>query len=90
MSASSFYPARRRRNAMWMGLSVASAAFGLSWLFLILAVLFWKGLSGLSLAVFTEMTPPPGSSGGLLNAIWRLGFKNEVVLLLSFRLAKTR
>ncbi len=69
MSASSFYPARRRRNAMWMGLSVASAAFGLSWLFLILAVLFWKGLSGLSLAVFTEMTPPPGSSGGLLNAI---------------------
>ncbi len=69
MSASSFYPARRRRNAMWMGLSVASAAFGLSWLFLILAVLFWKGLSGLSFAVFTEMTPPPGSAGGLLNAI---------------------
>ena len=69
MSASSFYPARRRRNAMWMGLSVAAAVFGLSWLCLILAVLFWKGLSGLSLAVFTEMTPPPGSAGGLLNAI---------------------
>ncbi len=69
MSVSSLYPARRRRNAMWMGLSVAAAAFGLTWLFLILAVLFWKGFSGLSLAVFTEMTPPPGSSGGLLNAI---------------------
>ena len=39
----SFYPARRRRNSMWMGLSVAAAGFGLSWLFLILAVLFWKG-----------------------------------------------
>jgi len=63
------YPARRRRNSLWMGLSVAAAGFGLSWLFLILAVLFWKGLSGVSLAVFTQMTPPPGSAGGLLNAI---------------------
>jgi phosphate transport system permease protein len=65
----SFYPARRRRNSLWMGLSVAAAAFGLSWLFLILAVLFWQGFAGLSLAVFTQMTPPPGSAGGLLNAI---------------------
>jgi len=65
----SFYPARRRRNSMWMGLSVAAAGFGLTWLFLILAVLFWKGLSGVSLDVFTQMTPPPGSAGGLLNAI---------------------
>ena len=70
MSASSArFSARRRRNAIWMGLSVAAAAFGLAWLFLILAVLFWQGFSGLSLAVFTQMTPPPGSSGGLLNAI---------------------
>jgi phosphate transport system permease protein len=66
----SLYPARRRRNSMWMALSVAAAAFGLSWLLLILGVLFWRGLGGLSLAVFTQMTPPPGSSdGGLLNAI---------------------
>ncbi len=65
----SFYPARRRRNAMWMGLSVAAAVFGLSWLALILVVLFWQGLAGLSPAVFTQMTPPPGSAGGLLNAI---------------------
>ena len=65
----SFYPARRRRNALWMGLSVAATAFGLTWLFLILAVLFWQGVSGLSLDVFTQMTPPPGRAGGLLNAI---------------------
>jgi phosphate transport system permease protein len=52
-----------------MGLSVVAACFGLSWLFLILAVLFWKGFAGLSFAVFTQMTPPPGSAGGLLNAI---------------------
>ena len=35
---------------------------------LILGALLWNGFSGLSLAVFTEMTPPPGAAGGLLNA----------------------
>jgi phosphate transport system permease protein len=63
------YAKRRRKNAITMGLSLAATAFGLSWLVLILAVLVWKGFSGLSLAVFTEMTPPPGSAGGLLNPI---------------------
>ncbi len=63
------YQARRRRSAMWMGLSVAAAAVGLTGLFMILVVLLWKGFAGLSLAVFTQMTPPPGSDGGLLNAI---------------------
>src|SRR5260370_13456684 len=65
----SSYRARRRRNSIWLGLSVVAAGFGLTWLFLILAVLFWKGFAGLSFAVFTQMTPPPGSAGGLLNAI---------------------
>jgi phosphate transport system permease protein len=65
----SIYPARRRRSAFWMAMSVASAVGGLAILALILAVLFWQGFSGLSLAVFTQMTPPPGSAGGLLNAI---------------------
>jgi len=36
---------------------------------MILGVLLWKGFGGLSLAVFTEMTPPPGAAGGLLNPI---------------------
>ncbi len=63
------YNSRQRRNGITMGLAYAATAFGLSWLVLILAVLFWKGFSGLSLAVFTEMTPPPGSAGGLLNPI---------------------
>ena len=43
--------------------------FGLGWLVLILAVLLREGFGGLSLAVFTQMTPPPGSAGGLLNPI---------------------
>src|SRR5262249_38786805 len=64
-----FYARRRRRNGIAMGLSVAATLFGLGWLVLILAVLLWEGFSGLSLAVFTEMTPPPGSAGGLLNPI---------------------
>jgi phosphate transport system permease protein len=65
----SLYAARRRRNAVTMGLAYAATAFGLIWLVLILAVLLWNGFSGLSVAVFTEMTPPPGSAGGLLNPI---------------------
>lgn len=63
------YAARRRKNSITMGLSLAATAFGLGWLVLILGALLWEGFSGLSLRVFTEMTPPPGSSGGLLNAI---------------------
>src|SRR6185503_2338065 len=65
----SFYAARRRRNAIAMELSVAAAVFGLAWLALILGALLWQGLSGLSPGVFTETTPPPGSTGGLLNPI---------------------
>jgi phosphate transport system permease protein len=63
------YAARRRKNSITMVLSLAATAFGLGWLVLILGVLLYEGFSGLSLAVFTEMTPPPGSTGGLLNAI---------------------
>ncbi len=63
------YAGRRRRNVIAMGLAYAATAFGLGWLVLILANLVWEGSSGLSLQVFTEMTPPPGSDGGLLNAI---------------------
>src|ERR1700732_869778 len=65
----SLYATRRRRNAVAMVLSVAATVFGMGWLILILGVLLWEGASGLSLAVFTEMTPPPGSAGGLLNPI---------------------
>jgi phosphate transport system permease protein len=64
------YGARRRRNVVATSLSIAATLFGLGWLVLILGALLWKGFSGLSLAVFTEMTPPPGSSGGLLNPLF--------------------
>ena len=63
------YAGRRRRNAIAKALALAATVFGLGWLVLILGVLLLEGMGGLSLAVFTEMTPPPGAAGGLLNAI---------------------
>lgn len=65
----SIYNARRRRNVTATAASYGATGIGLAGLAMILGVLFWEGFSGLSLAVFTEMTPPPGSAGGLLNAI---------------------
>ena len=65
----SIYNSRRRRNVVATAASYGATGIGLAGLAMILGVLFWEGFSGLSLAVFTEMTPPPGSAGGLLNAI---------------------
>jgi phosphate transport system permease protein len=69
MNATHLYAGRKLRNTFTMGLCVLAAAIGLAWLGLILATLLIHGLGGLSLDVFTKMTPPPGSQGGLLNAI---------------------
>ena len=63
------YSRRRGKNAVVLGLSVAATAIGLGWLALILGALIWEAFLGLSLQVFTEMTPPPGSAGGLFNPI---------------------
>ena len=67
---SSLYASRRRRNGIMLSLSLAATLLGVGWLIVILFVLLWEGFSGLSLAVFTEMTPPPGADGGLLNPIF--------------------
>jgi phosphate transport system permease protein len=69
-STNAIYSARRRRNQVAVVLAFTATLFGLAWLVLILAELLWKGFSGLGVAVFTEMTPPPGGSGGLLNPIF--------------------
>ena len=65
----SVYSRRRRANQIAVVLAIGATLFGLAWLVLILADLLWEGFSGVNLAVFTEMTPPPGSAGGLLNPI---------------------
>jgi len=63
------YDTRRRRSKFYIGLCYASVAIGLGWLSLILGTLLFEGFRGISPAVFTQMTPPPGSEGGLKNAI---------------------
>jgi phosphate transport system permease protein len=64
------YSRRRHRNTLVIGLAVGATLLGLGWLALILGALIFESFRGLSLHVFTEMTPPPGASGGgLLNAI---------------------
>ncbi len=61
---------RYRRNRIAIGFSLLAAAFGLFFLGAILWTLFWNGISAINLSIFTKMTPPPGSSGGLANAIF--------------------
>ena len=63
------YQRRRRVNVMMLCISGATMAFGLFWLAWILITLLHEGFSALSLTLFTQTTPPPGSAGGLINAI---------------------
>jgi phosphate transport system permease protein len=63
------YAWRRTRNRLFLSLSVAATIFGLGWLASIMITLVSRGVEGFSTRLFTEMTPPPGSDGGLLNAM---------------------
>ncbi len=65
------YARRRFINILSLGISVLAMLFGLFWLGWILWTLLENGLPGLlGMPVFTQTTPPPGSSGGLINAIF--------------------
>jgi phosphate transport system permease protein len=68
--AAKLYRRRRMTNAVTLTLSIAATAFGLFWLVWILWTAFSNGISALNVALFTQMTPPPGSDGGLLNAFF--------------------
>ena len=63
------YARRRIVNTVSLSISVAAMLFGLFWLGWILWTLLDNGLPGLGMHVFTQTTPPPGSNGGLINAI---------------------
>ena len=64
------YRARKRTNALLLGVSGVAVAFGLFWLVWILGTLFYEGGHALArAALYYEMTPPPGADGGLANAI---------------------
>ncbi|MBO9646765.1 MAG: phosphate ABC transporter permease PstA [Pseudacidovorax sp.] len=64
------YARRARVNQMALALSLAAMAFGVFWLIWILWQTLYLGIGGLSVATFTEMTPPPNEAGGILNAIF--------------------
>lgn len=64
------YRQRKRLNQVALTLSMLAMAFGVFWLIWILWETIRLGLGGLSLALFTEMTPPPNDAGGLANAIF--------------------
>ncbi|MBV9199748.1 MAG: phosphate ABC transporter, permease protein PstA, partial [Alphaproteobacteria bacterium] len=64
------YARRRLTNALVMALAMAATGFGLLWLVLVLSTLLWNGVAAITPALFTQTTPPPGSTGGLLNAIF--------------------
>ena len=63
------YTRRRIVNAINLSLSVFMTAFGLFWLVWLLWTLFSNGFQWLGPDIFTKNTPPPGSAGGLANAI---------------------
>lgn len=60
---------RKRVNVLALTLSLAAMAFGLFWLVWILVETVHLGVGGLTMATFTQMTPPPEDAGGLANAI---------------------
>ena len=64
------YRSRAIKNRIAMVLSCAATAFGLLWLVWILLTTIVNGFEALNLRLFTDMTPPPGSSGGLANAFY--------------------
>jgi len=63
------YRRRHLVNKVMLTISMATLMFGLFWLFWIILTLVFKGAPALSLTLFTEITPPPGQQGGLINAI---------------------
>jgi phosphate transport system permease protein len=61
---------RKVTNSVALGLSALATAVGLFFLGAILWTLISNGVAGMSVALFTQNTPPPGSAGGILNAIY--------------------
>ena len=69
-ATSARYRKRLFVNRFNLAMSLATMAFGMAFLLWILTVLFTNGFAALKPSLFTEMTPPPGAAGGLLNAIF--------------------
>ena len=79
------YTGRKAVNGMFLSLSVFAAISGMIWLAFILGDLAYNGISSVSTKLFTEMTPPPGSDGGLLNAIVGSLLMSVMAVICQFR-----
>jgi phosphate transport system permease protein len=67
--AVALYRRRRFSNLLLLVFALSATLFGLFWLAAILGTLLYNGFAAIDWALFTETTPPPGSAGGLANAI---------------------
>ena len=76
------YRARAIKNMIAMVLSCGATAFGLLWLVWILLTTVINGFQALNLRLFTDMTPPPGSEGGLANAFYGSFLMSGIGLLI--------
>lgn len=76
------YRARNLKNKIAMVLSCGATAFGLLWLVWILLTTIIKGIDALNLQLFTGMTPPPGTEGGLANAFYGSVLMSGIGLLI--------
>jgi phosphate transport system permease protein len=73
---------RKIKNGLFLTLSMIATLAGLACLAAILWTLISHGISGISGKIFTEMTPPPGSKGGLLNALYGSGVMTLMGILI--------
>jgi len=76
------YARRRVKNVIALSLAFAATIFGLFWLVWILWTALINGLAAMKPALFTEMTPPPGSDGGLLNAFFGSAVMSLLAILI--------
>ncbi|SHM69670.1 phosphate ABC transporter membrane protein 2, PhoT family [Pseudomonas asturiensis] len=76
------YRVRNIKNKIAMVLSCGATAFGLLWLVWILLTTIIKGIDALNLQLFTGMTPPPGTEGGLANAFYGSVLMSGIGLLI--------
>ena len=76
------YKIRTFKNRLAMVLSCGATAFGLIWLVWIMLTTVVNGFQALNFRLFTEMTPPPGTEGGLANAFYGSALMSAIALLI--------
>ena len=82
MTGSTIWHVRQIKNVIAKAFALLTTLFGLFWLVWILWTTLASGLPAITLDLITKMTPPPGESGGLLNAIFGSVLMSAIAILL--------